>query len=212
MLTELARLVKKRPLFLGEQSMEEALGNPDEQDEDDEDEIMKNDPNEYEVNGEISISKTDTKKGLVFGWASVMERDGELVIDRDNDIIDDEWELEKSAYAFVASCRIGGDNHVRKGVSHLVESMVITKEKIEALGLPEDTQIGWWTGWQITDPDVMDDMASGKYTGFSVHGKGRRTPIEKGDETVKTPPAATVQFVSKGQEALAKFNARKGAK
>lgn len=136
----------------------------------------------HEVDGVIDISKTDDKKGLVFGWASVIKKDGEIVVDRQNDVVDDEWELEKSAYQFVASCRVGGEEHVRKGVSHLIESMVITTEKIEAMGWPDSTPIGWWTGWQITDPDVMKGMVEKKYTAFSIHGTGRRSPITKGIE------------------------------
>lgn len=187
---ELARLVKKRPAALSEESDEEASSTTEEDDEIDIDGLAPKrkqrrmvrkayDPDMNELEGVIGIEKADEKKGLVFGWASVMKKNGELVIDRENDVIEDEWHFEKAAYDFVTSVRVGGDNHVRKGVSHLVESMVFTEEKIEALGLPEDFPVGWWTGWQITDAEVMKGMAEGKYSGFSVHGKGKRKSISK---------------------------------
>lgn len=179
MVSMLRRLVKKDVVFPANQSDEEAAMDPDvlsdQETEEEMERVKKSDDEGYDMNGEITITKVDKKKGLVFGWASVIERDGEIVVDRDNDYIDDEWELEKSAYAFVTSCRVGGDNHVRKGVSHLIESMVITQEKIDLLGLPQDTQKGWWAGWQITDPDTLDALEKGEFTGFSVHGKGKRS-------------------------------------
>lgn len=138
-----------------------------------------------DIDGEVEISKVDEKKGLVFGWASVMKKNGEILVDRQGDYIDDEWELEKSAYSFVTSCRVGGDNHVRKGVSELVESMVITEEKKAVLGLPEEFPTGWWVGFKITDDDVLKGMANGDYTGFSVHGKGKRTTKSKSVEKGK---------------------------
>jgi hypothetical protein len=131
------------------------------------------------MDADIEIAKTDEKKGLVFGWASVIKKDGKTVVDRQGDVIESDWEMEKAAYDFTMSSRVGGEEHVRKGVSTLIESMAFTDEKIEALGLPDDFPRGWWVGFKITDKDVMKGMKEGKYTGFSVHGRGKRTPIKK---------------------------------
>ena len=45
-----------------------------------------------------------------------------------SDFIDSEDELEKAAYQYVLNSRDGGEMHVRKGVSTMVESVVLTKE------------------------------------------------------------------------------------
>ena len=44
--------------------------------------------------------------------------------------------------------------HIRGGVARLIESAVFTKEKMEAMGIPEGTlPTGWWIGFQVTDAD-----------------------------------------------------------
>ncbi len=132
---------------------------------------------EFELRGEIS--KKDEDQQLVFGWASVgIRKNGEVVIDRQGDILDDPAEIEKSAYDFVLHSRDGGEMHVRKGVSTLVESFVSTPEKLSAMGLaPDALPMGWWTGWKVRDKNVWSGVKSGKYPMFSVHGRGIRTPV-----------------------------------
>jgi hypothetical protein len=135
------------------------------------------------------ITGTDPVRQQVFGWASISEHNGVLIEDRQGDIIM-EPELEKAAYKYVVDSRVGGDEHRRVPVqkfddgmiplhaSDLIESMVFTKEKIAKLHLPESTPIGWWVGFQVNDNQVWDDVVTGKRTGFSIHGKGRRIPVE----------------------------------
>lgn len=122
------------------------------------------------------IVKIDDDKRLVFGWASIIkDADGRVLIDRQDDFIDSEDELEKSAYDYVLNSRDGGEMHVRKGVSTVVESVVFTKEKQEALGIPEGTMpVGWWVGFRVDDDDVWSAVKKGDYIGFSVHGTGQR--------------------------------------
>jgi hypothetical protein len=123
------------------------------------------------------IVKIDDDKRLVFGWASIIkDADGRVLIDRQDDFIDSEDELEKSAYHYVLNSRDGGEMHVRKGVSTVVESVVFTKEKQEALGIPEGTMpVGWWVGFRVDDDDVWTAVKKGDYIGFSVHGTGQRS-------------------------------------
>lgn len=132
----------------------------------------------FEVTGDIE--KVDEEKRLVFGWASIgYEADGTLVGDRQGDFLDDVEEIEKSAYAFVTDSRDGGEMHVRKGVSTLVESFVSTPEKWEAMGIPEGVlPIGWWCGFKISDDTVWEKVKKGEYRMFSVHGKGVRKAID----------------------------------
>jgi hypothetical protein len=143
----------------------------------------------HDVTWSADISKMDTDKKQVFGWASVTHVDGAKVIDRQKDYMPLD-ELEKSAYEYVVESRAGGDMHrrVNKGlfgtdkpykVAEMIESMVITPEKLEAMGLPGDSvNPGWWVGYQIHDDEQWALIKAGKRKGFSVHGAGKRTPVE----------------------------------
>ena len=122
------------------------------------------------------LAKVDDDKRLVFGWANIIkDEEGQLLVDRQDDFIDSEDELEKAAYQYVLNSRDGGEMHVRKGVSTMVESVVLTKEKQAALGIPEGTvPTGWWIGFRVNDDRVWDQVKKGDYVGFSVHGTGHR--------------------------------------
>ena len=57
-------------------------------------------------------------------------------------------------------------------------SFIVTPEKLQTMGLPEDAiPHGWWVGFQINDDKQWDDVKTGKRTAFSIHGAGRR--VEK---------------------------------
>jgi hypothetical protein len=129
--------------------------------------------------GEVAsgkITKVDEDKRLVFGWANIIkDEQGQLLLDRQDDFIDSEDELEKAAYQYVLNSRDGGEMHIRKGVSTMVESVVLTKEKQAALGIPEGTvPTGWWIGFKVFDDRVWGQVKKGDYVGFSVHGTGHR--------------------------------------
>lgn len=130
----------------------------------------------------VEISKLDDDKMQVFGWASVVEKDGVPIYDLQGDFIPVD-EMEKSAYSYVRKSRRAGDMHRRDGdnpfvVGELIESLVLTDDKKEALGISKSAPTAWWIGLQIEDRDLWADIKSGKRTGFSVHGSGRRTPID----------------------------------
>lgn len=137
------------------------------------------------VDVELSeISKFIEDKQQVFGWFSIAKIDGKPVIDLQSDVIDID-EIEKAAYQYVLSSRVGGDMHSRvqkfdAGPVHtadLIESMVFTPEKIAAMGLPEDFPQGWWGGMQVNDHQQWLDVKNKKRLGFSVHGSGQRREV-----------------------------------
>lgn len=137
------------------------------------------------ITWEGEISKVDSDKRQVFGWASIVEMNGQPVVDLQGDWIDHD-ELEKSAYDYVIKSRKGGNMHARNGeeplhVSDMIESFLVTPEKKEALSLPDEMPTGWWVGYQINDDEAWNLVKSGKRTGFSIHGRGQRTPMEAGD-------------------------------
>lgn len=136
-----------------------------------------------DIQWEGEISKVDVDKRQVFGWASVSKIGGEDVIDKQGDYISMD-EVEKAAYKYVNSSRIGGDMHQREGEkplakSNMIESFVVTPEKLSKMGLAEDAMPhGWWVGYQCTDDDLWQMVKDGRRVGFSIHGKGVRTPME----------------------------------
>ena len=127
----------------------------------------------------LTVIKSDDDSRLVFGWANVAVRvDGEQIIDWQGDAIDT-GDLEKAAYAYVADFGTAGEMHQRGGVGHVIESIVFTKEKAAALGIPADIlPEGWWIGFKITDDEVWEKIKSGEYSMFSIEGEAIREPME----------------------------------
>jgi hypothetical protein len=131
---------------------------------------------------EGTFSKLDEDKRQAFGWASVVQVDGKPVVDRQGDWITPE-EIEKAAYNYVLTNRKGGSQHKRDEAdqpvhaSDLIESFVVTPEKIEKMGLPAETPCGWWVGYMFRDEDTWQDVKKGLKTGFSIHGKGKRRDV-----------------------------------
>lgn len=132
------------------------------------------------VKGKFKIMKSDDEKMLAFGWANVSTRvDGELIEDWQKDIIEPD-ELENAAYEFVLLYREGGEMHERGDAAVLIESVVFTEEKMQAMGIPEGTlPIGWWIGFKVTDKDVWEKVKDGTYTMFSIEGTAKRVEVEE---------------------------------
>jgi hypothetical protein len=127
--------------------------------------------------GWFKVAKTKEDKQLVFGWANIaMDANGNYPLDWDGDVTDPE-ELEKAAYTFVLKYRETGTDHVGEAVGKLVESVIFTKEKQQAMGIPEGIlPVGWWVGFYVEDKEVFEKVKKGEYQMFSVQGKARRVP------------------------------------
>ena len=127
----------------------------------------------------IHISKADDDKMQAFGWANVAIRvDGEVIQDWQDDIVEID-ELENAAYNFVLHYRSGGEMHQKSDVATLIESVVFTKEKMDAMGIPPETiPEAWWIGFQVNDPDVWEKVKDGEYQMFSIEGDAVREQVE----------------------------------
>lgn len=132
------------------------------------------------ISGQFKVQRIEKyqDKRLVFGWAYMTNTNiGETMIDHSGDIVDIE-EVEQAAYKFVKLWRDGSDNHERGGVAVLVESMVFSKEKAVALGIPTGVlPSGWWVGFEVMDDDVWEKVKTGEYKMFSIEGSARRVPV-----------------------------------
>jgi len=88
-----------------------------------------------------------------------------------------------NVYNYVLYFRDGGEMHQRRGIGVLVESVVFTPDKLEAMGIPEGTlPNGWWLGLKITDDEVWSKVKDGTYSMFSIEGEATRQPIEETEE------------------------------
>ena len=122
------------------------------------------------------IAKAD--EHLIFGWASVAaDEDGIPVVDSEGDVIPIS-ELEQAAYRFVEFSGSGGEMHSKMDVAKLVESFVVTPEKLATLGLIGEMPLGWWVGFRVTDDDVWAKIKSGVYTMFSIGGRATREELQ----------------------------------
>lgn len=126
----------------------------------------------------VQVCKTDDAAQIVFGWASVaIRKDGEAVTDWQGDILDPA-ELEHAAYNFVLDFREANEQHAGPAVGHLVESLVVTKEKLAALGLSEEAlPLGWWVGFHLPDAALFAKVAGGEYRMFSIEGTANREEV-----------------------------------
>lgn len=125
----------------------------------------------------FQIRKSSEEKQLVFGWANIAkDANGEYPIDWDTDVTEPE-DLEEAAYQFVLKYRATGENHEGEVKGQLVESVMFTKEKQQALGIPEGVvPEGWWVGFHVPDKEVFTKIKSGEYEMFSVQGSAARVP------------------------------------
>ena len=129
----------------------------------------------------FQIAKTDEAERLVFGFANVsIAKDGGEIVDLQGDIIEPS-ELESAAYDFVLKFRETGEMHdkgaVKGAVGKLVESVVFTPEKLEAMGLAKDAvPCRWWVGFKLA-PEAFAKVADGTFRMFSIQGTADREEV-----------------------------------
>lgn len=126
-----------------------------------------------------TLSKLDDDKHLAFGWAYVTHEDGKPSADHSGDFVDKAAlpALEDAAYDFVLVSREADDMHVKlDDVAKLVESVMLTPEKAEAMGLVTK-RFGWWVGFHVADEDVWSKIKAGERSQFSISGVGDREQV-----------------------------------
>ena len=134
--------------------------------------IYKQDNKDVSITFEI---KKATDAGLVSGWANIsLQVDGTPPVDWQDDIIRPEV-LEKAAVNFMMDYRGSGVMHKGESQGVVVESIVLTKEKQAAIGIPEGyVPEGWFITVKVTNPEVFDAVKAGTYRMFSIQGKAKR--------------------------------------
>ncbi len=128
----------------------------------------------------FEIIAKNAKKHLVFGYANIITKaDGEQVVDSDGDVIELD-ELEDATVEFMKHHRSSGVMHDGEATGVVIENMVVSPEKIEAMGFSKAAQDeapeGLWLGVQL-HPDVYQRVESGELTMFSIEGHARREEV-----------------------------------
>jgi hypothetical protein len=129
---------------------------------------------------EYEIVKTDDEQRLVFGWASVAAlADGALLEDHQGDVIEPA-ELERAAYDFAEHHRAINEMHAGADVGALVESFVVTPDKLAAMGFPPEVAKGMgvrhWIGARVS-PEVFAKVKAGQLRMFSIEGTALREEV-----------------------------------
>ena len=105
----------------------------------------------------------------IFGFGSVVAEGGSLVVDHHRDVIEPA-ELERAAYEFTAAARKLDVSHDREPVGDLIESLYLSPEKLDAMGLSDGGKglHAWWTGFEVRDPETIARVKSGELPMMSV--------------------------------------------
>lgn len=127
----------------------------------------------------FEVAKAQDDEQLVFGWASVAkDANGNAPLDWQGDQIEP-VDLEKAVYDFNMHFRTCNDWHIENSTcGTLVESVMFTKAKMQAMGIPEGVvPEGWWVGFKVQDQDIYQKVKKGQYRMFSIEGSARRVPV-----------------------------------
>lgn len=130
------------------------------------------------ITATFKVAKANDSEGLVSGWANVaVNADGSLPLDWQDDIIRPKT-LEKAAINFMMDYRGSGAMHEGDSKGIVVESIVFTKEKQAAIGIPEGViPEGWFITVKILDPVVFKQVKNGTFKMFSIQGHAKRVEL-----------------------------------
>lgn len=155
----------------------------------------------------LDIVKAEPDQQMIFGWASVAEKNGQLIIDKQNDVIHPN-ELEKAAYGFVLAQQEATASKVQKFLEEeddeiikLFERLVIQKaggglgnmheevgqgRLVESMIFTKQKQkilgidlglVGWWTGFKVDSPELWAAHKRGERPEFSIGGRASRVAL-----------------------------------
>ena len=135
------------------------------------------DDNVY-IGVDFTVYKARDDQQLVSGWANVaLDVNGNAPLDWQDDVIAPET-LEKAAIQFMMEYRGSGEMHKGDSKGTVVESIVLTKEKQAAIGIPEGcVPEGWFSTVKVHDPEVFAKVKDGTYRMFSIQGTAKRVKL-----------------------------------
>jgi hypothetical protein len=126
-----------------------------------------------------TLDTIDSVQKTAYGWAYVCKKGTQTVVDHSGDT----WsisEIEATAHDFIAK-RMGGESHTEYGGATMVESIVFSKAVQDALGIDikkdGESIEGWFVGFKISDPELLEKVQKGELSMFSIGGSGIREEI-----------------------------------
>ena len=123
------------------------------------------------------ITKIDEEQRLVYGWALVTDEHDQPLVDLQDDVVSVD-DIRETAHEFIKGKRVLGRMHRQMGVGELVESVVLSKDLQQALGIALGIE-GWFVGVKVHDDDTWQRVRKGELSMFSIGGTGERTPLTK---------------------------------
>ena len=134
--------------------------------------LGKNDMTKAEINNDFQVIKVDEDQRIIFGWASVTKVDGNLVVDRQGDVIRTET-LHKAINEFMKGVRVGKLMHQGEQVGDIVHSFPVSKDIMDALGIQTNKE-GWIVGYYVSDDTLWKSVQSGDFAEFSIGGSAQK--------------------------------------
>jgi len=120
------------------------------------------------------VAKLNEERRLVYGWASVAETDGRLLVDAAGDVIRPDTLID-AAHRFVRASRLAGVGH-RTPAGEVVESAVLTRDVQRALGV-DLGRVGWWIALKVADDEVWRQVRAGTLPALSIAGRAAVRPF-----------------------------------
>jgi cation transport regulator ChaB len=124
---------------------------------------------------QVQIKKVDADAQVFYGWASVVENAGDLVVDHDGD----DWlwrEMEQTAFNYCKSGGAHGVMHEAIAESDLIASMPFTPDLQKALGI-DLGRVGWLVAFRVNDESLWKRIKSGELSMLSIGASGFRTSV-----------------------------------
>lgn len=125
------------------------------------------------------FSKFDEERRIASGWAYVAKAaDGSQVVDHSGEFIDDVTALEDAVAEYVLTSRNGDEMHEGPVVAKLVGSVVLTPEKLAAMGAPDaKLPTGWWVEFKVEGDETWKRVKDGSLGMFSIQGIAERETV-----------------------------------
>lgn len=124
------------------------------------------------------VLKFDEDRRMVYGWASVISKNGQTIIDRQGDVVTAD-DLREAVHDFMKH-RTAGEMHDQMGVGEVVESFVLDAAVQKSLGIDLGME-GWYVGVHVPNDEVWAKVKKGDYKAFSIGGSAVREPISDED-------------------------------
>ena len=122
----------------------------------------------------IEIKSLEQEQRRMWGWASIIEKNGKVYVDSHGDAIDQKALLD-AAEDFMKR-RVLLSEHTGEKRGEVVQSMVMTKELQDALGIDLGI-IGWLVCVKVESDEMWQQAKDGKFTGFSIGYTAERKPL-----------------------------------